>query len=70
MHTHTGSSKKDVRCEFRSTTIKFRFDGNPGGDILNGQLARPVDPDGCAWQIDGPNVVLTLEKADHPDAPP
>ena len=58
-----GVTKKGVIVEFRSTTLKVLFNDDPD-PVFDSELEHPIDPDGCSWQIDGPNLLITLEKAE------
>ena len=40
------------------------FDDSPDEPVFDSELEHAVDPDGCSWQIDGPYLTITLEKAE------
>ncbi len=54
-------NKRDVKVNFGTRTLKVTYDCYQKVDI---KLYAQVDPDGCAWTIDGDSIVVTLEKAD------
>ena len=57
------ATKKDVAVEFKTNKLKVCFTDHPD-PAFDSELERAIDPDGCSWQIDGRNLVITMEKAE------
>ena len=57
------ATKKDVTVEFKTNKLKVCFTDHPD-PAFDSELEHTIDPDGCSWQIDGRNLVITMEKAE------
>lgn len=58
VHVEAGTSKKDVKIEFKKQEIRI---SKPVS--LSLKLLKPVDVDGCNWTLGNGQLILTLEKA-------
>ncbi|CBN76695.1 hypothetical protein Esi_0000_0477 [Ectocarpus siliculosus] len=60
-------SRSDVKVEVTGSMLKLSLRNQP---VIAGNLFKPVDPEGCTWQIDNPGpgqpkeVTITLLKAE------
>ncbi|CAM9175122.1 unnamed protein product [Ectocarpus sp. 6 AP-2014] len=60
-------ARSDVKVEVTGTMLKLSLRNQP---VIAGNLFKPVDPEGCTWQIDNPGpgqpkeVTITLLKAE------
>jgi len=59
-----GTKGKDLDVAFHTTSIKVVL--KPGNKtILEGELVEKIKVDDSIWSIDGPSLILTLEKGDE-----